>query len=86
MMNGGMAILHATQSCGSPELQAANLTSADKRSSALQNVRAAASSGAFGVLSADCSAPSVYNSAFIGAELESPHHFCFTSSAIVLRI
>jgi hypothetical protein len=85
MMNGGTAILHASQSCGSPELQAANLPSGDKRGS-LQRVRAAASFGALGVLPADCSSPSAHNSAFIGAEIESPPYFCFAIHTVVLRI
>jgi hypothetical protein len=85
MMNGGAVIFRSSQSCGSPELQAANLSSADKRGS-LQRVRAAALPGTIGVLSADCSSPSAYNSTFIAARLESPPHFCFAISTVVLRI
>jgi hypothetical protein len=85
MINGGTVIFHASQSCGSSELQAANLPSADKRGS-LQKVRAAVSFGALGVLPTDCSSPSARNSAFIGAELELPPHFCFAIHTVVLRI
>jgi hypothetical protein len=83
--NGGGVYLQAVQGCSSPELQAANLSSADKRGS-LQRVRAAALDGTMGVHSADCSSPSARNSAFIAAELESRPHFCFAISTVVLRI
>jgi len=83
--NGGGVYLQAVQGCSSPELQAANLSSADKRGS-LQRVRAAALPGTVGVLSADCSSPRTHNSTFIAAELESPPHFCFAISTVVLRI
>lgn len=85
MMNGGTVIFRSSPSCSSPELQAANLSSVDKRGS-LQRVRTAAFPGTFGVLSADCSDPNAHNFAFMGAELESPPYSCFASSTVVLRI
>lgn len=82
---GGVVYLQSVQSCGAPELQAVNLTSTDKRGS-LQSVRAEASCAATGVPSAGYSSASTHNSPPIGANLESPPHFCNVISTVVLRI
>jgi hypothetical protein len=83
--NGGVVYLQGVRSCGSPELQAANLPSADKRSS-LQRFRGQAFSGAPGVHSVSHFLPSAANFAFIGADLESSPHSSSGISAIVLRV
>jgi hypothetical protein len=83
--NGGAVYLQTVQSCGAPELQAANLPSADKRGS-LQRVRAEAFPGKLGVPFPGYSSLSAPVSVFIDVNLESSPHSCSAISTVVLRV
>jgi len=83
--NGDVVYFQSVQSCGAPELQAANLPSADKRGP-LQKVRAATASGELGLLSLVDSLMSATGSAPTDANLESPPQFCCAISIAILRI
>jgi len=83
--NSSAAYLHAVQSCGAAEFQAANMPSAEKRRS-LQKVRAEVSPGAVGVSSPGHFSPSAPISTFTDVDPHSPPDFCFALSKVVLRI
>jgi hypothetical protein len=85
MANGAALYLQAVHSCGSPELQAANLPSANKRSS-LQRSYERAFLGALGADSVNLFLPSAINFPPVGSDPGSSLHFCSTFSTVFLRI
>lgn len=84
-LNGRAPLLHTVQNCGAPELQAADLTSANWREPA-QKDRATASAGRLAFLSLGLSSAGARNSDAIAAEVESPPHSCSAITKVVLRI
>jgi hypothetical protein len=83
--SGGAVYLQSVQSCSAEELQAVNLTSADKRGS-LQSVRVEVSKATTGVPPDGYSAPSTHNSHPVGANLESPPNLWNIISTVVLLL
>jgi len=83
--NGGAVHFHAVHRCGAPELQVANLSAGSVRG-LIQRDRASAPADWIGVVAPSLSSLSTHNSATIGADVESPPHFCSVTSTVVLRI
>src|SRR6266403_4554609 len=83
--NGGAVHLHAVHRCGAPELQVANVSAASARG-LIQRDRVSAPADRIGAVAPGLSSPSAHNSATIGADVESPPHFCSVTSKVVLRI
>ena len=83
--HGGEAHLHSVQGCGAPELQLANLTSANRRES-LQRDRATVSADGVGVVSAEHSSPLAHHRGACRIGEEPPSYSCSSPARAVLRI
>src|SRR6266478_1812719 len=83
--HGGEAHLHSVQGCGAPELQLANLTSANRRES-LQRDRATVSAHGVGVVSAEHSSPLAHHRGACRIGEEPPSYSCSSPARAVLRI
>jgi hypothetical protein len=83
--NVGEVHLHSAQGCGSPELQLADLTSANRRES-LQKDRSTVSVSGLGVLSLVHPSPLAHHRAACCADVESPQYSCSFVASVVLRI
>jgi len=80
--NGGAVHLDSVQGCGSPELQVANLPSANTRES-LQKDRSASE---MEVLSLVHPSPLAHHRTACSADVESPQYSCSFVASVVLRI
>src|SRR5260370_21898073 len=83
--NGSAVHLHSAQGCGSPELQVADLTSANRRES-LQKNRSTVSLSELGVLSLVHLSPLAHHRAAWSADVESPQYSGSFVASVVLRI
>jgi len=83
--NGGAVHLDSVQGCGAPELQLADLTSANTRES-LQKDRSTVSASEMGVLSLVHPSPLAHHRAACSADVESPQYSCSFVASVVLRI
>ncbi len=83
--NGSAVHLHSAQGCGAPELQLADLTSANRRES-LHKDRSTVSVSGLGVLSLVHPSPLAHHRAACSAEVESPQYSCSFVASVVLRI